>query len=64
MVLHQENGTGTQKLFRIPAVNGDDDISAVTLSALMGNRDVIIYYTNGATTGCGSEPAITYITIF
>ncbi|MFZ5620410.1 MAG: hypothetical protein ACOY5W_05245 [Pseudomonadota bacterium] len=63
-VVHRENGTGTQRVFRIPAVDGDDDINAVAIAALVGGRDVEINYVPGATTGCGSEPQISYITVY
>jgi hypothetical protein len=62
-VLHKVNNTGEVKYFRIPNVPGND-IQRVLLAALMANRDVDIYYQPNETTGCGTEPAIGYVTIF
>lgn len=64
MVMHRENATGIQRWFRVRDVAGKDDVTAVALAALMGNRDTTINYQEGVTTGCGGEPAITYITIY
>jgi len=64
MVLFQENNTGTKIWFRIADVQGHDDVSSVTLAALMGHRDVTITYNPSITTGCGTEPSITYISIY
>lgn len=64
MVLHRSNDSGTLRWFRIQDVPTDDDVSAIVLSALMGNRDVVIYFEEGQTTGCGNEPRIIYISIY
>ena len=64
-VMHRENDTGAERWFRIQDVSGGhDDVSATVLAALMGNRDTVITYVPGETTGCGAEPRITYITIY
>jgi hypothetical protein len=63
MVLHRENASGTARWFRVPAVNGKDDINAVALSALISQRDTVIAWWLGSTTGCGSEPAIVWIEV-
>ena len=63
-VKFKENDSGIVRLFRIADIATDDDISAVALSALMGNRDVTISYNATVTTGCGSEPRISFITIY
>ena len=63
-VKFKENDSGLVNLFRIADVPTDDDVSAVALSALMGNRDVTISYNATETTGCGSEPRILFITIY
>lgn len=62
-VRHQEAATGIIRAFRISDIATDDDISAVVLSALMSNRDVNITFDSLVTTGCGTEPRISYITI-
>jgi hypothetical protein len=64
MVLHQETSTGTQRWFRILDVAGHDDVSAVILAALVANKEVAIYYDPLVTTGCGSEPKISYVSIY
>jgi hypothetical protein len=63
-VMHRENGTGTTRYFRMEGVTGDDDVSSIVLTALMSNRDVVITYVPGETSGCGTEPRITYVTVF
>ena len=65
IVQFKENATGTLRHFRIPDNGGtqDNGIAAVALSALIANRDVTIVYDPAQTTGCGSEPAIQYISI-
>ena len=63
-VSHQENGTGTIRYFRIANVPGRDDVNAVALAALMGSRDTTVFFENGQTSGCGTEPAIIFITIY
>lgn len=64
MLVHRENGTGTQRTFRIANVDGDDDVNAIAIAALVGGRDVVITYVPETTTGCGTEPGISYITIY
>ena len=55
---------GVQKTFRIADVTGGhDDVSAVVLAALTSGRSVDIAYDPAVTSGCGTEPRITYITI-
>ncbi|MFT5162413.1 MAG: hypothetical protein ACI9FJ_000989 [Alteromonadaceae bacterium] len=63
-VSHKTNDTGLVKYFRIAAVAGDDDIQSVVLAALMADRDVDIFYDPAQTTGCGTEPAIVFATVF
>ena len=58
--------TATDQLmwFRIPDVNNNDDgILAVTLTALATGKTVDIDYDPNRTTGCGTEPAIIWISI-
>lgn len=64
MVKHKENGSGIERWFRIQQVQGKDDVAAVVLAALISKRDVTIFWVPGQTTGCGSEPAINYISTF
>jgi len=65
IVQFKENTTGNFRYFRIPDNGGaqDNGIAAVALSALIANRDVTIVYDPAQNTGCGSEPAIQYISI-
>jgi hypothetical protein len=63
-VLFKENGSGSEKLFRIKDVAGDDDVSSVILTALVAQKDVQITYDPTETTGCGSEPKIIYVAIY
>ncbi len=63
-VAHRENDTGQVKFFRILEIEGDDDIGTIVLSALMANRDTMIVFEPGVTTGCGPESRIDSIKIF
>jgi hypothetical protein len=63
VVQHRENDTGIVRFFRIASVTGHDDVNAVALTALVANRDVTINYDPAVGSGCGTEPAISYITI-
>lgn len=63
-LVFKDNATGNQKVFRIKDVAGDDDVSSIALTALVAQKDVTIYYEPTVTTGCGSEPRISYITIY
>lgn len=60
----ESNASGSQKLFRISEVEGNDDISSVILAALMSERDIDIRYDPNQTSGCGSEPKILYVTVY
>lgn len=64
-VQFKENTTGNYRYFRIPNNSGgqENGIAAVALTALVANRDVSIVYDPAITSGCGAEPAITYISI-
>lgn len=63
-VAFKETASGAVIYFSISAVQGKDDVAAMVLAALISNRDVQIYYVPGQTSGCGTEPAINYITVF
>jgi hypothetical protein len=60
----KENDSGSTKRFRIAHVDGDDDIASIVLAALMAERDVKVWYTEGVTTGCGNEPKISYLRVY
>ena len=64
MVKHKANDSGVETVFRITDSAGGRDIGAIVLTALVADRDVDITYNPGQTTGCGPEPAITYIRIY
>jgi hypothetical protein len=49
--------------FRMSNTGVEDGIMAVTLTALTTGLNVVIHYTPGAGSGCGTEPAIAYIDI-
>lgn len=63
MVLHKDNQTNEQRWFRVAPVAGKDDVNAVALLARATQRNAIIAWTPGQTTGCGTEPAIAWIQI-
>jgi hypothetical protein len=63
-VQHRATAGGTVRTFRIADVtSGRDDIASVVLSALISNREVDISFDPAVTSGCGTEPRITHITI-
>lgn len=63
MVLLKENGTNTNRWFRIPSSNAKD-IFSVAMTGLSTGLDVSITYDTAEPAGCGSEPKIAYITIY
>ena len=62
-VKHRENDSAIERTFRIKNVDGDDDVQAILLMALAANKDVMIAWTEGVTTGCGSDPAIGWVRV-
>lgn len=62
-VMLKRNDTGALMYFRIAATGLEDGVLAVILTALTTGLDVDITFTPGATTGCGSEPRIEYVSI-
>jgi hypothetical protein len=63
IVEFKENGTGTQIRFRIADDAGSSDIAAVILTAIATNRDVRIAYDPLVTTGCGTQPRISWVEV-
>lgn len=63
MVQLKRNDNGTVMWFRIAATGVEDGILAVTITALTAGRDVEITYDSAVTSGCGTEPAIAYISL-
>ncbi len=59
----QESGSSMIQIFRIQNVQGDD-INAVILSSMMADKDVVISYDPNITSGCGTEPRISHVTVF
>ncbi len=63
-VQHRATAGGTVRTFRVADIaSGRDDIASVVLSALISNREVDITFDPAVTSGCGTEPRITNITI-
>lgn len=63
MVQVRQNSDGAIFWFRVPDTGYDNSILAVTLTALTTGLSVIVDYDNTVTTGCGTEPRITYISL-
>lgn len=59
----KEIGTGTMYYLRVPYVQDDNSILSVAMSAQISNLTVSVVYDDAATTGCGPEPAIQYISM-
>lgn len=51
------------KIFRLPDTGADNSILAVAMMALSQDRPVTVVYTDGSTTGCGTEPRVEYLRI-
>lgn len=64
-VQFKESTTGNYRYFRIPNNSGaqDNGIASAALAALIANRDVVIVYDPTQNSGCGTEPAIQYISV-
>lgn len=54
---------GTLMFFRIPATGAEDGILSVTLTSLTANLEVDLTFDPAITTGCGSDPKISYIAL-
>lgn len=54
---------GQPMYFRIAATGVEDGIMAVTLTAVTTGLSVDVIYDPAVTTGCGTEPAIQYISL-
>ena len=63
MVLLKRSSDGAGQWFRIPDTGNDNSIMSVTLTAVATGLNVIVTYDTAATSGCGTEPAIQYISI-
>lgn len=64
IVVHVENISGIERIFRIKDIVGDDDVQAIILMALATDKDVRIQYEEGVTTGCGTEPMIKWVDVW
>lgn len=62
-VVFKESGSGTVSAFRIPDAATDNGILAVTLTAVTTGLSVELTFTPSVTTGCGTEPKISFISI-
>ena len=63
MVEIQNNVNGNLLWLRIPNTGQEDGILSVTLTALTTGLNVQVTFDPTITTGCGTEPAIQYISI-
>lgn len=63
MLQIRENGTGRIVWLRIPNTGADNSILSVALTALTSGLSVLVDYNSAVTTGCGPEPAVTWISI-
>lgn len=59
-----QDSAGNQYVFRMALPSsGPDSIMAVLLAAATSQLQVTVVYDPSITTGCGSEPAIQYVTL-
>jgi len=63
MVEFKRSSDGALLWFRIPDTGSDNSIMAVTLTAVTTGLNVILTYDTAVTSGCGTEPAIQYVSI-
>jgi len=63
MVQAKKTSDGSVAWFRIPNTGQDNSILAVTLAALAAGLQVNIAYDPAVTTGCGADPAISWISL-
>jgi hypothetical protein len=57
------DATGNSFPFRIPTPNGPDSIAAELLAAQVAQLSVTIAFDPAITSGCGTEPAIQYVSV-
>lgn len=58
-----QDTTGTTYVFRIPTPSGPDSIGSAVLAAAISGQQVDVIFDTTVTTGCGTEPAISYVTV-
>lgn len=54
---------GALMYFRIPDTGADNSILSITITALTTRLNVEVTYDPAVTTGCGTEPKITFISL-
>ena len=59
LVIRKDDGALAQ--FRIPDTGADNSILAVGMMAFGANMKVLLSYSDGGTTGCGTEPKVEYL---
>jgi hypothetical protein len=59
LVIRKDDGALAQ--FRIPDTGADNSILAVGMMAFSANMKILLSYSDGGTTGCGTEPKVEYL---
>lgn len=62
LVIKQETD-GALAYYRIPDTGADNSILAVAMMAFSQKRKVTLVYSDGGTTGCGTEPRIDFLRV-
>jgi hypothetical protein len=62
LVLQPRGGSATLT-FRLPNTGADNSILSVALTALASGHSINVDYDPTVTTGCGTEPQITFVTL-
>lgn len=58
-----QRSDGVIVTFRLPNTGNDQSILSVSMTALATNHSLTVDYDPTITTGCGTEPQITYVTL-
>jgi hypothetical protein len=63
VIVIKREDNGALEYYRIPDTGADNSILAVGLSAIATRLSVVLSYTPGVTSGCGTEPRVDFLSI-
>lgn len=64
MVFIKRSDTGAIIPLRLGNYTGESSVSAISITALTTGLEVQVDYDNAVTSGCGTEPVISWLAIF
>ncbi len=62
-LLLKREDNGALVYFRVPNTGTDNSIESIAITAVVTGKRVAVAYNSGATSGCGSEDAVAYISL-